>query len=61
MGGTVHIDEYTHTVTTAERVKRTIGALLKASPLALPRREEAGKRPIKKGCTFQYILFYIIG
>lgn len=28
MGGTVHIDEYTHTVTTAERVKRTIGALL---------------------------------
>ena len=36
MGGTVHIDEYTHTVTTAERVKRTIGALLKASPLAPP-------------------------
>ena len=35
MGGTVHIDEYTHTVTTAERVKRTIGAL-KASPLAPP-------------------------
>ena len=33
MGGTVHIDEYTHTITTAERVKRTIGAL-KASPLA---------------------------
>ena len=27
MGGTVHIDEYTHTITTAERVKRTIGAL----------------------------------
>ena len=36
MGGTVHIDEYAHTVTTAERVKRTIGALLKASPLAPP-------------------------
>ena len=36
MGGTVHIDEYTHTITTAERVKRTIGALLKASPLAPP-------------------------
>ena len=35
MGGTVHIDEYTHTITTAERVKRTIGAL-KASPLAPP-------------------------
>lgn len=29
MGGTVHIDEYTHTITTAERVKRTIGALNK--------------------------------
>ena len=36
MGGTVHIDEYTHTVTTAERVKRTIGALLKASPSPSP-------------------------
>ena len=35
MGGTVHIDEYTHTVTTAERVKRTIGAL-KASPSPSP-------------------------
>lgn len=27
MGGTVHIDEYAHTITTVERVKRTIGAL----------------------------------
>lgn len=42
MGGTVHIDEYTHTITTAERVKRTIGAL-KASPLPLPRREGRGR------------------
>ncbi len=46
MGGTVHIDEYTHTITTAERVKRTIGAL-KASPQPLPRREGDRDSPTK--------------
>ena len=60
MGGTVHIDEYTHTITTAERVKRTIGAL-KASPLAPPRREGSGERPIKKDVLFSTSFFYIIG
>ena len=27
----------------------------------LPTGEGSGERPIKKGCTFRYILFYIIG
>ena len=46
MGGTVHIDEYTHTITTTERVRQTIGAL-KTSLLAPPHGEEDKDSPTK--------------
>ena len=33
----------------------------KSNSTPLPTGEGSGERPIKKGCTFQHILFYIIG